>query len=75
MFELIDASDMKQGNMYFVKNLDYIGEIIFMKYEIAFNGKPIATFRYPYLKSVILICGYILLLSIVMLAKKNIRQN
>ena len=34
MFELIDALDMKEGEMYFVKKLDtIIGEVIFVKYQ------------------------------------------
>ena len=50
MFELIDALDMKEGTMYFLKKLDYIiGEVIFVKYEYPASGsQTFATFTYPY---------------------------
>lgn len=51
MFELIDTMDMKEGEMYFLKKLDYIiGEVIFVKYQTPMNGngQPFATFTYPY---------------------------
>ena len=50
MFELIDALDMKEGEMYFVKNLNYIiGEVIFVKYQRPGNGQPFITYTYPYM--------------------------
>lgn len=50
MFELIDALDMKEGEMYFVKKLDtIIGEVIFVKYQKPLEGsQDFATFSYPY---------------------------
>ena len=50
MFELIDALEMKEGEMYFLKKLDYIiGEVIFMKYQRPSNSPPYIIYRYPYM--------------------------
>ena len=51
MFELIDALDMKEGEMYFVKKRDsIIGEVIFIKYHLTNinNSPPFITYTYPY---------------------------
>ena len=51
MFELIDALDMREGEMYFIKK-DYsiIGEVIFVKYYQTNmnNSPPFVKFAYPY---------------------------
>ena len=48
MFQLIDPLDMKEGEMYFVKKMDYImGELIFVKYD-TYGSQHYATFTYPY---------------------------
>jgi hypothetical protein len=50
MFELIDALDMKEGEMYFVKKKEYImGELIFVNYKTHSTGKQFATFTFPYM--------------------------
>ncbi len=51
MFELINALDMKEGEMYFLKKLDsIIGEVIFVKYQKpAAGSEHFATFSYPYM--------------------------
>ena len=53
MFELIDAADMKEGEIYFIKRFDsirsyVIGEVIFMNYGKSHSGHCFATFRYSY---------------------------
>ena len=49
MFELIRAMDMKEGEMYFIKNRDFImGEVLFAKYHQS-NSQPFIVFRYPYI--------------------------
>ena len=48
MFELIDASDMKEGEMYFIKNREFIiGEVLFSTYHQ--SNQPFIVFRYPYI--------------------------
>ena len=48
MFKLIDALDMKEGEMYFIKNRNFImGEVLFAKYHQN-NSQPFIVFRYPY---------------------------
>lgn len=48
MFQLINALDMKEGEMYFIKNRDFImGEVLFAKYHQT-NSQPFIVFRYPY---------------------------
>lgn len=48
MFELIDALDMKEGEIYFIKNREFIiGEVLFAKYYQ--NSQPFIVFRYPYI--------------------------
>ena len=51
MFELIDALDMKEGEMYFLKKRDsIIGEVIFVEYQKPSNGsQPFITYTYPYM--------------------------
>jgi hypothetical protein len=47
MFTLIDVLDMKEGEMYFIKNRDLIiGEVIFAKYYQ--NNQPFIVFGYSY---------------------------
>jgi len=49
MYQLIDALDMKEGTMYFLKKLDtIIGQLVFVKYQTLENGYRYATFVYPY---------------------------
>jgi len=49
MFELINATDMKEGTMYFLKQFGHIvGKLIFVKYDKTPNGQPFATFTSPY---------------------------
>lgn len=51
MFELIDALNMKEGEIYFIKNSDsIIGEVIFIKYHVTNinNSPPFIVFQYPY---------------------------
>ena len=48
MFKLIDALDMKEGEMYFIKNREFIiGKVIFVKYHKTKNSLPFIVFRYP----------------------------
>ena len=54
MFELINALDMKEGDMYFIKNRGFIiGEVLFAKYHQTNNqpfiNQPFIVFRYPYI--------------------------
>jgi hypothetical protein len=50
MFQLIDVLDMKEGEMYFIKNRDFImGEILFAKYHQTNNSPPFIVFKYPYM--------------------------
>jgi len=51
MFQLINPLDMKEGEMYFVKKMDYImEELIFVKFfRNQNNTQVIATFSYPYM--------------------------
>ena len=51
MLELIDSMNMKEGEMYFVKKMDYImGELIFVNYQTPSTGsQTFATFAYPYM--------------------------
>jgi hypothetical protein len=47
MFQLIDAVDMKVGEMYFIKNREYIiGEVLFSAYHK--SSQPFIVFGYPY---------------------------
>jgi hypothetical protein len=47
MFELIDALDMKEGKMYFIKNHQFIiGEVLFSTYHK--SSQPFIVFKYPY---------------------------
>ena len=49
MFERIDALDMKEGDMYFIKNREFIiGEVLFAKYHQTNNNQPFIVFGYPY---------------------------
>lgn len=49
MFKLIDALDMKEGEMYFIKNRNFIiGEVLFAKYHEN-NSQPFIVFTYPYI--------------------------
>ena len=50
MFKLINVLDMKEGEMYFIKNRNFIiGETIFVKYyQPKSNSPPFIVFRYPY---------------------------
>ena len=53
MFELIDAANMKEGHMYFIKRFDsfttyIIGEVIFINYGKSPSGHCFAIFRYSY---------------------------
>ena len=55
MFKLIDALDMKEGEIYFIKNRDFImGEVLFAKYYQT-NNQPFIVFRYPYKSG----CSYV----------------
>ena len=47
MFELIDALDMKVGEMYFIKNRQFIiGEVLFSTYHK--SSQPFIVIKYPY---------------------------
>lgn len=53
MFELIDVLNMKEGEMYFIKNREFImGEVLFAKYYqtnyYQTDIHPFIVFRYPY---------------------------
>ena len=49
MFQLIDAWDMKIGDMYFLKKHQrIIGDVIFIKYNMTPSGQQFATVTYPY---------------------------
>ena len=51
MFKIIDALDMKVGEMYFIKKRESIvGELIFIKYYQTNmnNSPPFVKFAYPY---------------------------
>ena len=49
MFELIDALDMKEGEIYFIKNRQFIiGEVLFVKFYQN-NIQPFIVIRYPYM--------------------------
>ena len=48
MFEQINALDMKEGEMYFIKDRHFIiGEVLFSKYYQ--NDQPFIVYRYPYI--------------------------
>ena len=48
MFQRIEVLDMKEGDMYFIKNREFIiGEVLFAKYYQT-NNEPFIVFRYPY---------------------------
>jgi hypothetical protein len=56
MFELINVLDMKEGEMYFIKNREFIiGEVLFAKYHQTNNNQPFIVFRYPYISG----CSYV----------------
>jgi hypothetical protein len=47
MFQRIDVLDMKEGEMYFIKNREFIiGEVLFSTYHK--SSQPFIVFRYPY---------------------------
>ncbi len=48
MFERIDVLSMEEGEMYFIKNRQFIiGEVLFAKYYQM--NQPFIVFRYPYM--------------------------
>jgi hypothetical protein len=44
MFGLIDATDMKEGTIYFLKRMGSIEEVIFIKYNKSPSGQYFASF-------------------------------
>jgi hypothetical protein len=46
MFKVIDALNMKEGEIYFIIKYNYIQEVIFINYQIPKNDKPFAVFSY-----------------------------